>query len=211
MDFKGFVDKLKGYVAQEDEPVEPEIQPQEQEVEDLRFKKLSQKMREPTKSDFYAPDGEHPEDKYLKHIAMLESSDGKDTDHRKIQSGLHEGDAAMGKYGIMPKTARDISAMFSNKHSDLRKKLGENYYDPEVESLQKMEDSEIKKKLAENPEFERRLARYFATRLNSMEGDDIDKTYRWKYGQNLKKKDIDPTKRDSNEYIVRYKKLLKGK
>jgi hypothetical protein len=211
MDFKGFVNKLKGYVGKEDEPTEPETLPQEQEIEDLRFKKLAQKMREPTKSDFYAPEGDHPEDTYLKHIARLESSDGKDTDHRVMQSGLHAGDAAIGKYGIMPKTAKDISAMFSNKHSDLRKKLGENYYDPEVESLQKMKDEDIKKKLTEDPEFERRLARYFATRLNSMEGDETDKVYRWKYGQNLKKEDINPTKRDSNEYIVRYKKLLKGK
>lgn len=42
-------------------------------------------------------------------IRLVESSGGKDTDHRTMDTGTHEGFAAHGAYGLMPITAKEYA------------------------------------------------------------------------------------------------------
>lgn len=48
--------------------------------------------------------------KFLQNIAKIESSNGRDMDHRVISSGIHAGDSAIGKYGLMPNTIDEFKA-----------------------------------------------------------------------------------------------------
>lgn len=54
---------------------------------------------------------------FLKKIAMLESSGGKNINHKTMESGLHEGDAAVGNYGIMPETMVEITRRYPSEHN----------------------------------------------------------------------------------------------
>jgi hypothetical protein len=46
--------------------------------------------------------------KFLKAMSMLESSGGKNLNHKTIQHGIHAGDAATGQYGLMPNTIDEM-------------------------------------------------------------------------------------------------------
>ena len=45
---------------------------------------------------------------YARITSMIESSGGKNLKHKKMTSGIHEGDSAQGQYGIMPNTAEEF-------------------------------------------------------------------------------------------------------
>ena len=105
---------------------------------------------------------------FLDKIAALESSSGKNTNHRTIASGIHEGDAAMGKYGLMPNTVNLLD-----------------------KSLSKLPNLAKKKKLEANPELEEKLASKLAEKVLANQGGDEQKAaYAWLEGHNLSAEDI---------------------
>lgn len=59
-------------------------------------------------------------DVYLKKLAFLESSYGKLNRHRTVVRGIHSGTSAIGFWGIMPLTAKDLILRYSR----LRQKYG---------------------------------------------------------------------------------------
>ena len=50
-------------------------------------------------------------EKFKRIISQLESSGGKNTKHATMKSGLHKGSTAIGQYGLMPLTIRDVAQM----------------------------------------------------------------------------------------------------
>lgn len=203
-----FLKKLKDLVGEREEAPPQKVEPLEEASYKPSFNKLGSRLSNNNKPDYFSEEGLHPEDTFLRNISHIESSGGKNLEHKEIESGLHKGTAAIGRYGIMPKTAKDISGMLKNKQSMLKMHLGDNYSDPEVEELSKLDDKEVVKLVANNPKLEQRLARYLATRIGLMEGDELDKAYRWNMGHNIKKVDIDPKSRDEHQYIRKYKQLI---
>lgn len=47
--------------------------------------------------------------RFLHYISQLESSGGKNLEHKQIENGLHAGDVAEGQYGMMPNTMEELS------------------------------------------------------------------------------------------------------
>jgi hypothetical protein len=179
MDFSSLLGKLKNFVDQEDEPLEPsEEKPTDQAIEQLRFKNLSKEMKEvDPKDNYYSEYGSHPQDTFLKNIEQLESSSGDNQEHPEIKYGIHKGTKAIGKFGLMPLTLQDISKNLKNKKSMLKMAVGDRLHDPELEAIADMDPKEIEAYIKSNPNLEIRAARYLASKLDMMDGDELDKAF----------------------------------
>jgi hypothetical protein len=46
-------------------------------------------------------------EKFLANIRTIESAGGKNLRHPTVEGGLHDGDAAIGEYGLMPNTIQE--------------------------------------------------------------------------------------------------------
>lgn len=79
-------------------------------------------------------------EQFLDTISANESSRGKDLDHKKIKHGIHKGDNAAGKYGIMPNTAEEMA-----KRYDLN-------YTPNPDTTAELLAKHLAKKTRGNPE-----------------------------------------------------------
>jgi len=138
--------------------------------------------------------------KFLEIIEMLESSQGKDFGHRTMESGIHEGHAAAGRYGLMPNTALEV----------INRLKRQQQISPEMEALQKMSPDEIKQKLESDRILEEQIARGLAGRVLERQGGDLEKAaYSWQYGHNLTPEKIEETPYKDNFYVQRFNKTKK--
>lgn len=143
--------------------------------------------------------------KFLELIRQIESSGGKNTEHRTMASGLHKGQAAMGEYGIMPKTAQE----FVNR----RKMRGQ--FGPDEAIMAQMSPAELKEFLASQDRVEQNLAGDIADRvLRRSKGDEEKAAYMWNMGHNKLASSIDEDKLAESDYVKKFRKLknmLSGK
>jgi len=110
---------------------------------------------------------------FLKLIKQLESSGGKNVNHRKMQSGVHEGDTAIGHYGLMPKTVQEIVKRSSNK-SDLDN------------MILNAQSHQVKGILDENPHKYEQYAEQLSDKLlDKTKGDPALAATGWLYGHNM--------------------------
>lgn len=115
---------------------------------------------------------------FLNIIKLIESSDGRNTSHRIISTGIHQGDSAVGVYGIMPNTLLEISNRLNKLHK----------YNPLKNN--KKQYQELFKR---SPEDEQYVAEFLASNLLArMHGDILRAAYAWCYGTNLQPLDITP-------------------
>lgn len=111
-------------------------------------------------------------DNFLSHISMIESSGGKNTSHKKMKSGIHKGDSAYGKYGLMPNTIREIAVRMGKKSP--------------LYQYSKMGSKNIKESFKKNPQHEKEMATYLANHLNQKFGGDKEKmAFSWNQGHNM--------------------------
>lgn len=137
-------------------------------------------------------------DEFLRKIAQLESSGGKDTEHRRMTAGIHEGDAAMGQFGIMPKTADE----FVNR----RKMRGQ--FGPDEAIMKQMSPEELKQFLADNERVETNLAKDIGEHVLRRSGGDEEKAaYMWNMGHNKKASSIDDAALAESPYVKKFKRL----
>lgn len=116
--------------------------------------------------------------KFLERQAMIESSGGINLNHPEIKdpSSIHHGASAIGKYAIMPNTAREIRNRY--KLSGLN--------NPELDAIDSMSDEEMKTYLESKPELQEEMAKFLAEKiLNKVGGDEQMANYAWQYGHNL--------------------------
>lgn len=180
----------------------------------LPFMKLSnflnraRSKRNEFKDQIEGPEGASPVDEFLKPISYIESSGGVDTDHRTLEDGIHEGDVAVGTYGIMPNTAIDLSNKVTNPDAVLRQQLPFGMKLPKVEELKNLSKEEIAERIKSDPDLERKLARLLATEvLAKNEGDEERGAYAWNMGTNLTKEKIKDEDLESHPYIGKFRKL----
>jgi len=139
-------------------------------------------------------------EKFLELIRQIESSGGKNVDHRTMASGLHKGQAAMGEYGIMPKTAEE----FVNR----RKMRGQ--FGPDEAIMAQLNPKELKEFLAEQDRVEQNLAGDIAEHVLRRSGGDEDKAaYMWNMGHNKKASSIDDDSLEASNYVDKFRKLKK--
>jgi hypothetical protein len=110
--------------------------------------------------------------KFLRTIAQIESSGGKNTKHKEVESGIQAGSSAYGKYGLMPNTIRELA--------------NSEYGDHLPSQLREMSDEELKGELIRHPELEEVAAKALYNKITSKGiTDPREEAYMWNAGHNL--------------------------
>lgn len=162
-------------------------------------------QRPKTIHDFDVPYGQHENDKFLNAISELESSGGKNVHHKPSNDQTHQGETAVGRFALMPKTLKDISKMFHEKDGHLRHSLGKFYKDPEVENLANMDDDQVSAEVQKNPKIQTRAARYLAEHLKGQYGNEPSKqAFGWRFGHRRPSEDITPEKLKGSGYVRKF-------
>lgn len=133
---------------------------------------------------------------FLDKIAMIESSGGKNVNHKTMEGGIHKGTAAIGRYGLMPNTIKEIVK---------RERLSGNE-DPELEMLEMLEPDELTEYVNTNPEIEDRLAKSLAQRVLGRFPSEEQAAYAWNMGHNLTPEKLQERGYESHPYVQKYQK-----
>jgi len=143
-------------------------------------------------------------ERFKQLIAQIESSGGKNFKHKQLQNGIHSGDSAIGRYGLMPNTVQETLTRGSVNDT----------LDPELEPLRGMDSGQLKELLEYHPDLEEKVINPFMDRNLERAGGDMDKAaYMHNMGHNLDPRDITPDKLTNHPYIQKFRKLkerLKG-
>lgn len=129
---------------------------------------------------------------FMKLIKAMESSGGKDTKHTRMTAGMHEGDTAIGNYGVMPNTAKEIA----------KRKIGTDEQLPSDDVIKNIPNPQVETLLAENPQLAERYAEFMAKRvLDKTKGDPIAGMTAWHYGHNLSPQALKEKMQEAPEYV----------
>jgi GNAT superfamily N-acetyltransferase len=130
----------------------------------------------------------------LRHIASIESSDGKNKKHQKTTVGLNAGDTAAGSTGLMPITVKE--AIKKNP------KLMERH-----SNILSMSSDQITQHLNNNPSIEADIANHHWDRLHHVFGGDKPRmAYAWRNGITAAK-NATQEQIDSHPYVQKFNKL----
>lgn len=122
----------------------------------------------------------YPND-FLKKIEQIESSGGTNTQHPMLQHGIQAGTAAIGRYGLMPNTVREI----------VNRRRQDGTMTQDLQDLDQIPPERIKAHIEANPGLEDDLARTLATHvLRRQLGDEDKAAYSWHQGHNLDPSEI---------------------
>lgn len=164
-------------------------------------------MQEKRKEAYVAPSDNFvlsPEQKqkidFLNKIKQIESSNGENTDHPEIESGIHKGYSAIGNYGLMPLTVKDtINSAVLNKEP----------ITPDLQNLKQIDPHYYKDIMEENPNLQDETAQLLAKKvLNRFKGDEDESAYSWNNGSNLSPDDISDKDLDKSDYVQKFRKLM---
>jgi hypothetical protein len=132
---------------------------------------------------------------FLNSISMNESSGGVNTKHKQMEGGIHAGDRALGSYGLMPNTIKEMAV-----------RMGK---DSPFYSYSKMDNSAISDSIKKNPEHERQIASYMANHLyDRFGGDESKMAYSWNQGHNLTNDHFEGKHKSykDHDYVKKYHK-----
>lgn len=110
---------------------------------------------------------------FLRKTAEIESSGGKNLEHRELQSGMHAGSAAIGRFGLMPNTLDEL------RNRMLRSKIQL----PGVD-LKSATKEQLAEAISNNPELEDAFATQLLRTIKSKGVDDTTANYMWEHGHN---------------------------
>ena len=134
-------------------------------------------------------------DNFLDTISMNESSGGIDTDHEQMKHGIHAGDSAIGKYGLMPNTIKEMAVRMGSDHP--------------MAQYAKMDSKSISESIKKNPDHEQQIAKFMANHLHDRFGGDESKmAYAWNQGHNLTDKHFSTSHKNylNHDYVQKYQK-----
>lgn len=135
---------------------------------------------------------------FLNTIQQIESSGGQNTNHPTMQAGIHAGEAAMGKYGLMPNTLREIAnrARLSGQSN------------PEIKNVGAMADGQqMKAYIEQHPEVEQMFAEQLAGRLLKKFPNEEQAAYSWNQGHNLSPEAVAKRKYKDHDYVKKFNQL----
>jgi hypothetical protein len=134
---------------------------------------------------------------FLAKMSEMESSGGKNVDHKRMVAGIHAGDVAQGQWGLMPNTIKELTYTKGDER------------DPKIEQLRGMPLDVITEEAKQNPELERKYAEALARKIltNSM-GDEELAAVGWRYGHNLNEGKLQNIAKKKRGYLNRFKKLF---
>lgn len=149
--------------------------------------------------DFKMDDQENPTKKFLQNIAEVESSGGQNFNHAEMKAGIHAGDRAIGRYGLMPNTVGEV----------LNRMRIKGTLTPELQELQQMDGATLKDVLEQNPDIEDKIAETLADRVLSRQQDEEKAAYSWNQGHNLRPEQIDQVPYKDSDYVRKYNSYKK--
>lgn len=156
----------------------------------LDASKISHGIR-PDKDSF----GSHPEDQFLWNIMQIESSGGKNVNHPTVKYGISKGDRAIGRWGLLPNTIKDIS----------NRMRAQGKLTPEIEKLASMDRDSMANHLNSNPHIELKLARFLANHVIKRNKGDLKRSaYAWNTGHNLFPSDITDDHILNSDYVAKF-------
>lgn len=141
-------------------------------------------------------------DEFLAKMAEIESSGGKNFEHQEIRdpSSIHKGDRAIGTYGFMPNTVKELI-----NRRRLRKTIT-----PDMQDTDSLDSEQMKEALENNPELEKQLADDMYEHLkNKMVGDEEKMAYGWQYGHNTDPNKLPAKKLNETDRIQKFRLLKK--
>lgn len=150
---------------------------------------------------------------FLSKIRQIESSKGQDLDHVPMDSGIHKGQAAIGEYGLMPNTIRELAARLRRKDPKLQ--LDPSFEgDPEIQQFEHPSDEnattdvDLSSAYASSPELQLRTARYLDRLLETRAGGDPDKmAYGYNMGHNQDLANLAPETIQASPYVGKFQSL----
>lgn len=137
---------------------------------------------------------------FLDNISQLESSGGQNFNHKMMDSGIHEGQQAIGRFGLMPNTIKELV----NRKIQKEGQLPEN-----MQGLTDQPPDEIKRILEANPEIEYQFADQLAKKVLKKQKDPEKAAYTWFQGHNLTPEQVDQRDYQNSEYVKRFSNLRK--
>lgn len=137
--------------------------------------------------------------KFLAKIKMIESSNGMDTNHKTMESGIHKGQSAYGSYGLMPNTIQEI----------VNRSRISGHMNPSYKEIYHKDPEAVKAALEQNPEIEEQLANDLALRLLQRMPDDERAAYGWNMGHNLPPERISDEDLNTHPYVQKFRALQK--
>lgn len=138
-------------------------------------------------------------DSFLKAISLNESSGGKNTNHKQMKQGIHAGDSAVGQYGLMPNTIKEMA-----------RRMGS---DNPMAQYAKMDNKKLAESIKKNPDHENQIANFMANHLHDKFGGDENKmAYSWFQGHNLTDNHFNTSHKDyqNHDYVKKYQKHKAG-
>lgn len=139
--------------------------------------------------------------------AGLESSFGLDTKHVPVNSPMHQGDRAVGRFGLMPKTLADIIRKGNNPQAEVFSQLTdeEKAFAKQYKKLTPKQLAELAKK---DPKFEESVARQLAKEVLFKNKGDVERaTYAWEHGHNRTPDSIPDDLLERSDRVRRFRKI----
>lgn len=199
-----------GKVSLADEPVQPmgygNVTRQDEDGPLRNLSSLVKKSSLPAAGAALAASGQAKADDanneqvedFLNKISQIESSGGRNTNHKEMQNGIHAGTSAFGQYGLLPDTIKELANREHNAGND----------SDALDEIRSAKPTEVNAIMQAHPELESQLATNLAQRLlNRTGGDDTKSAYMWNQGTNLSPDSITDEKLNASDYANKFKKL----
>jgi len=129
----------------------------------------------------------------LEAIKMIESSDGTNTNHRTLETGMHAGTRAGGHYGIMPIVAKEVISKNPKTFARYSRLLVADY-------------SKVTEELNTNRRLDTKLARVMWAKLRkTRSADEAACAWFWgPYADRCK----DPVRINADAYVNKFREAL---
>lgn len=136
--------------------------------------------------------------RFLNTISQLESTGGQNTQHDPMTSGIQAGTTAIGKYGLMPNTVKEL----------VNRRRIRGTSTPELQELGQMNPDDMKAYIEANPGLEENLANELATKVITRQNGDPERAaYSWQQGDNLKPNEISNEQLNNSPYVQKFRRL----
>lgn len=140
----------------------------------------------------------------LSDMSAIESSSGRNTDHRTMASGQHKGETAVGQYGFMPQTVEDMGNRIKRDNPDDMPSLLRGLRDT---TLSRQEIADI---VAKEPDLEQAVAEKMLGVVKKRHpGDKERQSFAWEMGHNRSTESITPDILEDHPRTQKYRNLHK--
>lgn len=138
-------------------------------------------------------------DAFRKLMSFLESSGGKNVQHRTIASGPQAGTQAIGEHAIMPNSAQEAA----------NRRIMAGQGDINDQYVKESTSQDVGAMLEGNPDLQERYVNDMMGRLLERTGGDVDLAATgWLYGHNLPKERLEEKLANDPEYQARINKAV---